>query len=99
MSKRVYEVAQQLGIDNKELMQRLADMGKEVKNHMAVIDDADVKALTAPAQTTHKEVSQEEVRVKPTLIRRRAKAVEAAPEAPQAEAAPVEAEKEAPPAE
>jgi translation initiation factor IF-2 len=101
MSKRVYEVAQQLGIDNKELMARLADMGKEVKNHMAVIDDADVKALTAPAQTTHKEVSsQEEVRVKPTLIRRRAKAVEPAPEAPQAEAAAeAEAEKQEAPKE
>jgi translation initiation factor IF-2 len=99
MSKRVYEVAQQLGIDNKELMQRLADMGKEVKNHMAVIDDADVKALTAPAQTTHKEVSQEEVRVKPTLIRRRAKAVEPTPEAPQAEAAPAEAERQEAPKE
>jgi len=90
MSKtRVYELAQQMGIDNKELMARLADLGVPVKNHMAVIEDADVKALSAPAQTTHKDVSQEEVRVKPTLIRRRAKAVEHTEEA--AEAAPAEA--------
>jgi translation initiation factor IF-2 len=94
MSKRVYEVAQQLGVDNKEVMAKLAEMGREVKNHMAVIDDADVKALTAPAQTHHKEVSQEEVRVKPTLIRRRAKAVE--PNAEEA-AAPAEAAHEAAP--
>ena len=86
MSKtRVYELAQQMGIDNKELMARLADLGVPVKNHMAVIEDADVKALSAPAQTTHKDVSQEEVRVKPTLIRRRAKAVE--PEGASAESA------------
>src|SRR6185369_14423122 len=92
MSKtRVYELAQQMGIDNKELMARLADLGVPVKNHMAVIEDADVKALSAPAQTTHKDVSQEEVRVKPTLIRRRAKAVE--PEAASAETAPEEAPK------
>lgn len=93
MSKtRVYELAQQMGIDNKELMARLADLGVPVKNHMAVIEDADVKALSAPAQTTHKDVSQEEVRVKPTLIRRRAKAVEHADEAAEvAEAAPAEA--------
>ena len=97
MSKRVYEVAQQLGVDNKEVMAKLAEMGRDVKNHMAVIDDADVKALTAPAQTHHKEVSQEEVRVKPTLIRRRAKAVEPTAEAEAAAAAPAEAPKEAAP--
>jgi len=91
MSKtRVYELAQQMGIDNKELMDRLAALGVPVKNHMAVIEDADVKALSAPAQTTHKDVSQEEVRVKPTLIRRRAKVAE--PSAEEAvEAAPAEA--------
>ncbi|MBJ6749325.1 translation initiation factor IF-2 [Geomonas anaerohicana] len=87
MSKtRVYELAQQMGIDNKELMARLAEAGVQVKNHMAVLEDSDIKAVSAPAQTPHKEVSQEEVRVKPTLIRRRAKAVE--PEAQAAEAAP-----------
>ncbi len=104
MSKtRVYELAQQMGIDNKELMARLADAGVSVKNHMAVLEDADIKALSAPAQTPVKEVSQEEVRVKPTLIRRRAKAVEpesaaAAPSAEpvQEEPAPQPAAEEAP---
>jgi len=93
MSKRVYEWAQQLGIDNKELMARLADAGVPVKNHMAVIDDADVKLVSAPAPSAVKEVSQEEVRVKPTLIRRRKveQPAEAAPEAPAAEAQPQEA--------
>ncbi|WP_224981484.1 translation initiation factor IF-2 [Geomonas agri] len=92
MSKtRVYELAQQMGIDNKELMARLAEAGVQVKNHMAVLEDSDIKAVSAPAQTPHKEVSQEEVRVKPTLIRRRAKAVE--PEAPAEAAAPAEPEK------
>jgi len=97
MSKtRVYELAQQMGIDNKELMARLADLGVPVTNHMAVIEDADVKALSSPAQTTVKEVSQEEVRVKPTLIRRRAKVAEPAAEAAPPESAPVEAPKEEP---
>jgi len=91
MSKtRVYELAQQMGIENKELMSRLKAIGVEVSNHMAAIDDADIKKLTAPA--TVKEVSQEEVRVKPTLIRRRAKVVETV-----AEEAPEEVEVEAPP--
>lgn len=90
MSKtRVYELAQQMGIDNKELIAKLAAAGVEVKNHMAALEDADIKKLTAPA--TVKEVSQEEVRVKPTLIRRRAKIVETAAEEPAAEV-PVETE-------
>jgi len=96
MSKtRVYELAQQMGIDNKELMARLAALGVPVTNHMAVVEEADVKALSAPAQTHHKDASQEEVRVKPTLIRRRAKAVEASDEVAP-EPAPVEAPKETP---
>ena len=83
MSKtRVYELAAQMGIENKELMARLAEAGVQVKNHMAVLEDSDIKALSAPAHPHVKEVSQEEVRVKPTLIRRRAKAVE-----PEAQAA------------
>jgi translation initiation factor IF-2 len=95
MSKtRVYELAQQMGIDNKELMARLAALGVPVTNHMAVIEEADVKALSAPAQTHHKDASQEEVRVKPTLIRRRAKVAEASDVAP--ESAAVEAPQEAP---
>jgi translation initiation factor IF-2 len=91
MSKtRVYELAQQMGIDNKELMAKLKAIGVEVTTHMAAIDDADIKKLTAPV--TVKEVSQEEVRIKPTLIRRRAKIVETA-----VEEAPVEAPVEAAP--
>jgi translation initiation factor IF-2 len=87
MSKtRIYELAQQMGIENKELMARLEAVGVSVKNHMAVIDDADIKKLTAPATTTVKEVSQEEVRVKPTLIRRRAKVVETVMEAEESPA-------------
>lgn len=79
MSKtRVYELAQQMGIENKELMVRLKNLGIEVKNHMAVLEDDDVKKVMAPPAP--KDVSQEEVRIKPTLIRRRPKAVEAVAE-------------------
>ena len=84
---RVYELAQKLGVDNKEIIARLKSIGIEVKNHMAVLDEDTVKKLSEPAAV--KEVSQEEVRVKPTLIRRRPKVVEepivAKPEVPTAE--------------
>jgi translation initiation factor IF-2 len=71
---RVYELAQKLGVDNKEIIARLKTIGIEVKTHMAVLDDDTVKKLSEPV--TVKELSQEEVRVKPTLIRRRPKVVE-----------------------
>ncbi|HET6420349.1 MAG TPA: translation initiation factor IF-2 [Geobacteraceae bacterium] len=71
---RVYELAQKLGVDNKEMIARLKNIGIEVKTHMAVLDDDVVKKFSEPVAV--KELSQEEVRVKPTLIRRRPKVVE-----------------------
>ncbi|SNB45658.1 translation initiation factor IF-2 [Geobacter sp. DSM 9736] len=98
MSKiRVYELAQKMGIDNKELMAKLQAVGVEVKNHMAVIDEADAKKLTeAPpkAAAPVKEVAKEEVRVTSTIIRRRPKAVEAEPPKPEEPAPLVEEVKE-----
>ena len=104
MSKvRVYELAQKMGIENKELMAKLKAVGVDVKSHTATVDDADVKKLAIsepPAKPdtppTVKEVSKEEVRVTNTIIRRRAKVVEPSPveaEMPVAEApaAPPEA--------
>ncbi|HEY6837528.1 MAG TPA: translation initiation factor IF-2 N-terminal domain-containing protein, partial [Geobacteraceae bacterium] len=87
---RVYELAQKMGVDNKEIMARLQAVGVTVKNHMAVIDEADAKKLQTPAAptTTVKDVSKEEVRVSTGLIRRRAKVVEAVVEAPPVEVAP-----------
>jgi translation initiation factor IF-2 len=95
---RVYELAQKMGIENKELMARLKDVGLEVKSHTATIDEADAKnllaAATPPVAETPspvKEISKEEVRVTTNIIRRRAKVVEAEPVAP---APPVEAPQE-----
>jgi translation initiation factor IF-2 len=82
---RVHELAQKLGIDNKELIARFNAVGVEVTSHMAVVSDEDIEKLS-PQSPTVKDTSQEEVRVKPTVIRRRAKIVEepvsAAPEEP-----------------
>ena len=94
---RVHELAQKMGIDNKELITRLKAIGIEVKNHLAIIDDDTVNKIIAPIQS--KDVSQDEVRVKPTVIRRRAKIVEepiaAAPEEEKV-SEPVEIVPEAP---
>ncbi len=86
MSKiRVYELAQKMGIDNKELIARLHAIGVEVKSHSSVVDETDAKRLMAPPPV--KDESKDEVRVTTTVIRRR-KHVEPAPEPPPA---PVEA--------
>ena len=98
MSKiRVYELAQKMGIDNKELMARLKAVGVELKNHMAMIDEADAKLLDAPAEkAATREVAKEEVRVTSTIIRRRAKSSEQ--ELPAAPAVPAVEVEAAPPA-
>ena len=44
--KRVYEVAKQLNISNKDLIDKLKGIGVEVSNHMASIDDAAIEKVT-----------------------------------------------------
>ena len=40
MSKvRVYELAKQLGVENKDLLKVIAGLGIEVKNHMSAVDE------------------------------------------------------------
>jgi translation initiation factor IF-2 len=100
---RVYELAQKMGIDNKELIARLQGVGMDVKSHTASIEESEVKNLLAAVSPPVadnpppvREVPKEEVRLTTTVIRRRAKVVEsvAEPAAPPAE--PVK-EKQTPP--
>jgi hypothetical protein len=39
MSKRVYEVARELGLSTNEVIRRLNDAGVEVKSYLAVVED------------------------------------------------------------
>ena len=97
MSKiRVHELAQKMGIENKELIVRLKAIGIEISNHMAAIDEDVAKKLQAPATVTMtvKDVSQEETRVTSTVIRRRAKVVETQVEVSAEEAAQSQAKTE-----
>ena len=102
MSKiRVHELAQKMGIENKELIGRLKELGVEISNHMAAIDEDVVKKLQSPATVTMtvKDVSQEETRVTSTVIRRRAKVVEKQVEVSAEEVAVSAATESAPAAE
>jgi translation initiation factor IF-2 len=106
MSKiRVYELARELNLTNKALMDKLAGLDIPVASHMSSLEDEVVERVKR-AVFGKRESGVQDTRVKPTVIRRRRKpaaeeagAVEApAAEAPVAAAAPpaVEAAAEAP---
>lgn len=44
---RVYQLAKELQLDNKELLKKIGDLGIEVKSHMSVVDEESAKAITA----------------------------------------------------
>ncbi|MDQ1278688.1 MAG: translation initiation factor, partial [Thermodesulfobacteriota bacterium] len=98
MSKmRVYELARELGVDNKDLIARLEKMGIAVKSHSSTLEDSDVERVKrdASAAEPHEMV---EKRVKSTVIRRRAirSAVEEEAPVPAAESLPVAGKTEEP---
>lgn len=61
--KRIYEVAKEVGVDNKVVVQKAKDLGFDVKNHMSSIDDSQVAKLkssfqnSAPAEKKSRKVS------------------------------------------
>lgn len=96
MSKmRVYELARELGVDNKDLIARLDKMGISVKSHSSTLEDSEIERIKRDysAAEPHEVV---EKRVKSTVIRRRAVRTEVEEEAPApvAELLPVAGETE-----
>lgn len=69
--KRVYELAKELGVENKDLIARLEKIGITVKSHSSSLEDSDVERLKRDllAAEPHE---VEEKRIKSTVIRRRA---------------------------
>ena len=80
---RVYELAQELGMTNREFILELEKMGLNVKSHMSSIKEEEVEGIKGKlSHARAKEVVEK--RIKPTIIRRRIKKVE--PEAESKEA-------------
>jgi translation initiation factor IF-2 len=71
---RVYELARDLNLTNQILLSKLNDLDISVKSHMSSLDDESV-ARVKTVFFGKKEVSIEETRIKPTVIRRRRKKV------------------------
>lgn len=69
MSKmRIYELAKQLGVANKELMEKMKSVGMEANSHMSMIEESDadkIRKLYQPAQKAEepkKEAPKQEVK-------------------------------------
>ena len=86
---RVHELAKELNIENKDLIDRIEKLGLQVKNHMSTLSDSTVLKLRQQLSEA-KPVSEkvEEKRIGREVIRRRKKVeLQAEPEAPMAQAA------------
>lgn len=81
--KRVYELAKELGLENKELIAHLEKMGITVKSHSSSLEDAEVEKIKDLLLASASRQIIEE-RIKSTVIRRRA--VRTPVEAPAEEA-------------
>ena len=69
--KRVYELARELGLDNREIISRLEKLGVAVKSHSSSIEDSDVQRLKGEL-LSGETLEVVEKRIKSTVIRRRA---------------------------
>ena len=76
---KVSELAQKLGLDSKEVMERLQKAGVEVKSERSFLEDEDLRKFEAQA-SPQTEVVEEE-RITSGVIRRRRKAVKPTTEA------------------
>jgi translation initiation factor IF-2 len=68
--KRVYELAKELGMDNKDLIARLAKIGIAVKSHSSTLEDADLDRIRRELSVGGARETVEK-RIKSTVIRRR----------------------------
>jgi translation initiation factor IF-2 len=75
---RIYELARGLNMPNKELLEKIREMDIKVKSHMSSLDDETVaRVKTNLLGSKAKEI--EEIRIKPTIIRRRKKIIKKKP--------------------
>lgn len=71
---RVYELAKELNLESKVLVEKLIAGGMPIKNYMSTLDESEVSRARDIATGKVSEVIEEK-RVKPTVIRRRKKTV------------------------
>jgi len=83
---RVYEMAKELGLANRDLVGKIRALGIEVANHMSHIEAADVDRIRRALDRERQESLVEE-RLSDTVIRRRSKSAPPLPSKPATPAA------------
>ncbi len=71
--RRVYELARELNMTNKELLDKLGELGIEVKNHMSSLEDDETGRIKDSLFGRKEKADIEDTRVRPNIIRRRRK--------------------------
>lgn len=56
---RVYELAKQLNISNKELVDKISHLGLNIKNHMSVLKDEELKAIMELFKKSEDKIQEE----------------------------------------
>jgi translation initiation factor IF-2 len=92
---RVYELARELNLESKDLVDKLLVGGMSINNYMSTLDEAAVIKAREIVSGVVSEVVEEK-RIKATVIRRRKKKVIIEPEVPAAEAKAEEDKAEVP---
>jgi len=91
---RVYELAKKMGLENKDLLAKLAEAGVEASSHSSSLSEEDLQKFEAFTNPPEEKI--EEARIKPGLIRRRRTVVHRpAAEAPEPEPAVSQQDEEA----
>ena len=71
--RRVYELARELNMTNKELLDKLREFNIEVKNHMSSLEEDEIVKLKDSLFGNKDVADIEDTRVRPNIIRRRRK--------------------------
>ncbi|MGD8529770.1 MAG: translation initiation factor IF-2 N-terminal domain-containing protein, partial [Syntrophobacterales bacterium] len=75
---RVYELAKELDMANKELVERISDLGIQIKGHMSSLDEEEAQLVRDTVEGRSQQLIVEK-RVRRGVIRRRRKIVKAEP--------------------
>ncbi len=103
--RRVYELARELNMTNRELLDKLEEYHIEVKNHMSSLEENEIARIKDALFGRKETADIEDTRIRPNIIRRRRKPraedalsdeAAAEPEAPEAEKTPAPATKPEP---
>jgi len=71
--KRIYEVAKEVGVDNKVVVQKAKDLGFDVKNHMSSIDDVQAAKLKSSFQSSAPAKKNNKIKISVSSIRKNEK--------------------------